>query len=46
MLNNNIKEINETLKRELNPLIKKEVLLKQEPYKVINDETSLDVYLV
>ena len=46
VLNNNIKEINETLKRELNPLIKKEVLLKQEPYKVINDETSLDVYLV
>lgn len=46
VLNNNIKEINETLKKELNPLIKKEVLLKQEPYKVINDETSLDVYLV
>lgn len=46
ILNNNIKEIDETLKNQLDGLVKDELLLNQSTYKVIDSENSLDIYLI
>lgn len=46
VLNSPIEKIDEKFKEELAPLIKKEILLHQEAYKVIDDDNSLEVYLM
>ena len=46
VLNTPIEKIDDKLSEELKPLVKKEILLHQEAYKVKDDINSLDIYLM
>jgi putative ABC transport system permease protein len=46
ILNKGITETDAKLDEKLEPLVKDELLIHQEPYKVVNEKKSLDVYLM
>ena len=46
ILNKGISETDAKLDEILEPLVKDELLIHQEPYKVVNDKKSLDIYLM